>query len=308
MYCPFCGLPYTDRSATFCPHCGRGLLSERPAVPADAATLPANAPAYPPVEGAQAPTQDMYNPLYPPVYPPVYPPAFGTPLASGARSRAPSLRMLLGLTVIGALLIVAGGAYFARSYFAPQGISRGAPPIVTSSATPSPVATQAPVVAAAPTDTVAVSTAVDADCRSLSGFDSTPPASSVASDNGYAPPNTPTVPFPANAPGFLSKTFTDPSPTNPQVAYHFILLSACASATDMATVQGFYASEMINAGWSQTGNFPYAGDSARLCGDPYCWNWGPAGGATTRFAALEAVQQAGTAVTFQLRLGTEQTQ
>jgi len=217
------------------------------------------------------------------------------------------LRLLIGLGVLGALLLAVIGSYVARSYFAPQGISNGGPPIVSASATPSSLATTALAATAVPTTLgVATSTPVAADCRSISQFVTAPPASSVASDNGYAPPTTPTIPFPTYAPGFLYSTFTDPSPTNPQDVYHFIRISACAPTTNVAALQAFYASAMINNGWSQSGNFPYGGDYSRLCGDSYCWNWGPPGGDINRFVSLESVQQVGSAVTYQLRLGTEQ--
>ncbi len=289
MFCPFCGAPLGDRVYTSCPRCEGRLPTDLPTVPAQGMT-------FSPTQHSPAPDYRWPSPT-----------AHGFPAQMEGGSRPSTQRLWLVLGVLGAILLAATGGYFASAYRHSPGSTQNGVPVVAASTTPSAPPTNATVATTVPTDATApTATPKGADCRALAGFGLGSPASSVAAGNGYAPPTTPLVPFPAYSPGFLYSSFTDLAPGNPQDVYHFILISVCSPETTVGAVSAFYASAMPQDGWSQSPNFPYAGDFTRRCGDPYCWNWGPTGGDINRYASLEAVQQVGSAVTFSLRLGTEQ--
>ncbi len=83
--------------------------------------------------------------------------------------------------------------------------------------------------------------------------------------------------------------------------YQFSLISVCSNNATASTIQSYFSSTLTTGGWSNTSTFPYAGNPARLCGDPYCWRYGAT---PVRYVSLESVQPSDSVVVYTLRVGT----
>lgn len=100
------------------------------------------------------------------------------------------------------------------------------------------------------------------------------------------------ITYPDDSVGYVSSTYAEGG-------YSFVLLAVCANDTNANAVRSSFADSLTAQGWSQSATFPYHGDPSAACGDPYCW---VSGSSPQRYTSLEAIRQAGSAVTFTLRL------
>ncbi len=83
--------------------------------------------------------------------------------------------------------------------------------------------------------------------------------------------------------------------------YHFQVVNVCSEDLGTQAVLLFYASHMGASGWAASATYPYGGDQAHVCGDPYCWR---NAAKTTRYVSLEHPSSAGAVTVYALRLAT----
>lgn len=150
----------------------------------------------------------------------------------------------------------------------PTGNVPGAVPTTAPTATPSPTPTPIP------------------GCAQLAGF------GGAASPSGGA--SFGDVPFPASSVG------TAAAPNGGGAGHwSFLQFDVCTANSSAGAINTFFASGLPSAGWAQTATYPYDGQFARACGDPYCWKKD----AAPRYVSLEKVTDAGNArVTYHMRL------
>lgn len=147
----------------------------------------------------------------------------------------------------------------------------------------------------------------DAACRAITDFANAGPPASLANqfvNHGAAGP--PTVPFPPNTLGFVASTFDEPEVGRPDLVIRTEILNVCSVGLTEGDVRAFFAQQMPSTGgWFHSDTFPYKGNFDSLCGDPYCWDWAAFASDAFTFASLESLHQAGTAVTYHIRLAKE---
>lgn len=113
------------------------------------------------------------------------------------------------------------------------------------------------------------------------------------------------VPFPPN-----SQSVNGAASDN---LYHFQVVDVCTTGANAAAVLTFFAARMVAAGWAQSATYPYAGDVAHVCGDPYCWRKAPKDPTNpkdlARYASLERMSAAasGAVSAYTIRLATAPT-
>lgn len=121
-------------------------------------------------------------------------------------------------------------------------------------------------------------------CSQVAGFGSAGSVSVSSAFSEVAPP--------AGTVGVLAQTFE----TN---SVQFELINACTKETTTAQIRTYFATGLAQHGFTQSNTFPYHGNSASACGDPYCWiSHIPA----DRYISLESVVAHGAVVTYTLRL------
>ena len=104
------------------------------------------------------------------------------------------------------------------------------------------------------------------------------------------------VSFPSGSVSTTGSTFTD--------VYTFQIINVCTNNSDANSVRNFFSSNLPGYGWGQSATYPYHGNVASNCGDPYCWR--KANG-VVRYVSLENVNSTGSLAVYSLRLATAPT-
>jgi hypothetical protein len=152
----------------------------------------------------------------------------------------------------------------------------------TTSTTPS-VGTATPSTGTAATPTVAPAAPVT-KCSQVSGFSG---AGTVNISPAFNE-----VMLPSGTVGALAQKFE----TN---SIQFELINLCTKNFTSAKIQSYYAAGLPPTGFAQSSTFPYKGNTASACGDPYCWK---STLPTDRYVSLENIVPHGAVVTYTLRL------
>jgi len=121
-------------------------------------------------------------------------------------------------------------------------------------------------------------------CSQVPAFSGAGPASVSAAFNEVA--------FPAGTVGALAQSFETKS-------YLFEIINACTSNFTASHIRSYFAGALPPTGFAQSATFPYQGNPAAACGDPYCW---VSSLPTNRYVSLESIAANGSVVTYKLRL------
>ena len=157
----------------------------------------------------------------------------------------------------------------------PNGAQSSATPTAAATTGSGDVSTPPP----APTNPAAT------NCSQLSAFSGTGPVSISGAFNEVA--------FPAGTVGALAQSFETKS-------YLFEIINACTNSFTASHIRSYFAGALPPTGFAQSATFPYQGNPAAACGDPYCWvSTLP----TNRYVSLESIAANGSVVTYKLRLG-----
>jgi hypothetical protein len=104
------------------------------------------------------------------------------------------------------------------------------------------------------------------------------------------------VAFPPNSVSHVAQTFEE---NNVQ----FQIIAACSKGVDANAVRDYFLNnDMPGHGWSQVANYPYHGNPANPCGDPYCWLKAGEMSAPGRWVSLESASTVSGVATYELRL------
>jgi hypothetical protein len=121
-------------------------------------------------------------------------------------------------------------------------------------------------------------------CSQVPAFSGAGPVSVSAAFNEVA--------FPAGTVGALAQSFETKS-------YLFEIINACTNNYTASHIRSYFAAALPPTGFAQSATFPYQGNPAAACGDPYCW---VSSLPTNRYVSLESIAANGSVVTYKLRL------
>jgi hypothetical protein len=160
-------------------------------------------------------------------------------------------------------------------------------PGATSATAPTPTVTPVPTVSpdkGGPTTLPALAGTV-VHCAQVAGFQNAHTANAGAASSD--------VPFPPNsvsADGAASDAL-----------YHFQVVNVCSDGSAAQAVLVYYVSQMGATGWKTSATYPYGGEQAHACGDPYCWR---KPGKLARYVSLEHLSSSGAVAIYSLRIAT----
>jgi hypothetical protein len=157
----------------------------------------------------------------------------------------------------------------------PNGAQSSATPTAAATTGSGAVSTPPP----APTNPAAT------NCSQLPAFGGAGPVSISGAFNEVA--------FPAGTVGALAQSFETKS-------YLFEIINACTNNFTASHIRSYFATALPPTGFAQSATFPYQGNPAAACGDPYCW---VSSLPTNRYVSLESIAANGSVVTYKLRLG-----
>jgi hypothetical protein len=100
------------------------------------------------------------------------------------------------------------------------------------------------------------------------------------------------VAFPAGTVGALAQSFETKS-------YLFEIINACTNGFSASHIRSYFAAALPPTGFAQSATYPYQGNPAAACGDPYCWL---SSIPTNRYVSLESITASGAVVAYKLRL------
>jgi hypothetical protein len=123
------------------------------------------------------------------------------------------------------------------------------------------------------------------NCSQVPGFGGAGPVSVSTAFNEVA--------FPSGTVGALAQSFETKS-------YLFEIINACTNNFTASHIRSYFAAALPPTGFAQSATFPYQGNPAAACGDPYCW---VSSLPTNRYVSLESIAANGSVVTYKLRLG-----
>jgi hypothetical protein len=189
----------------------------------------------------------------------------------GASSALLRASLLASLLVVG--LVSGACAISSSSNTTGQSTATTGPATTTDDASGGGTPTPAPTLPASVTK-----------CSQVPAFSGAGPVSVSAAFSEIA--------FPAGTVGALAQSFETKS-------YLFEIINACTNSFTASHIRSYFTAALPPTGFAQSATFPYQGNPAAACGDPYCW---VSSLPTNRYVSLESISANGSVVTYKLRL------